>query len=258
MNLKTALGVHSGEVIAIIGAGGKTTLMFSLAQELLTPSQLVITTTTTKIYPPNSKETCLVGFIQEKSNLKNLLDQCQDLPHVTLVSQYLKEKRKLAGISPEVISQLKRFSEVENILIEADGAARRPFKAPRFPYEPVVPSCTDKVIVMMGAEVIGKPLTSEYVFRWEIASKLSELAWGKPLTIEAIQKILLHPQGLLATSPSQAEIILWINKLDLQEDYASVCSLAEKILSSPQSPIQKVVLGQLKKANSIVRVMEKI
>lgn len=258
MNLKTALGVRSGEVIAIIGAGGKTTLMFSLAQELLTSSALVITTTTTKIYPPSSDETCLVGFIQEESNLKNLLAQCQNLPHITLVSQYLKEKRKLAGISPKVVDQLKQFSEVKNVLVEADGAARRPFKAPRLPYEPVVPSCVDKVIVMMGAEVIGKPLTSEYVFRWEIASQLSGLAWGKPLTIEAIQKILLHPQGPLATSPSQAEIVLWINKLDLQENYMSVCSLAEKILSSSQSPIQKVVLGQLKKANSVVRVMEKV
>ncbi len=40
------------ELITLVGAGGKTTLMFALARELLTGHKKIITTTTTKIYPP--------------------------------------------------------------------------------------------------------------------------------------------------------------------------------------------------------------
>ena len=40
------------ELITLVGAGGKTTLMFALANELLAGHKKIITTTTTKIYPP--------------------------------------------------------------------------------------------------------------------------------------------------------------------------------------------------------------
>ena len=50
MELAKALDVRKG-VTAIIGAGGKTTLLLALARELAQSARVIITTTT-HIYPP--------------------------------------------------------------------------------------------------------------------------------------------------------------------------------------------------------------
>ena len=52
-----ALGLQAREVISLVGAGGKTTLMFRLAKELLLSGKRVVTTTTTKILEPTPEET---------------------------------------------------------------------------------------------------------------------------------------------------------------------------------------------------------
>ncbi|MCK7504559.1 MAG: hypothetical protein MZV70_11045 [Desulfobacterales bacterium] len=47
-----ALLLHGGGVVSLVGAGGKTSLMYRLARELAGTGQAVLTTTTTRIYPP--------------------------------------------------------------------------------------------------------------------------------------------------------------------------------------------------------------
>ena len=51
MELAKALDVRKG-VTAIIGAGGKTTLLLALARELAQAARVIVTTTT-HIYPPD-------------------------------------------------------------------------------------------------------------------------------------------------------------------------------------------------------------
>ena len=48
-DLFSALALGQREHVALVGGGGKTTLMFALAGELLQAGKKVITTTTTKI-----------------------------------------------------------------------------------------------------------------------------------------------------------------------------------------------------------------
>ena len=57
ITLKEAFAIHHGEVISLVGGGGKTTLMFALAQELASVGELVITTTTAKIFEPLPSQT---------------------------------------------------------------------------------------------------------------------------------------------------------------------------------------------------------
>ena len=47
MRLKRALGPERGEVVSLVGAGGKTTTMFRLSDELASDGWKVISTTTT-------------------------------------------------------------------------------------------------------------------------------------------------------------------------------------------------------------------
>ena len=50
MQLSHALRIHPKEVVVLVGGGGKTTLMFRLADELAASGRRVVTTMTTRIF----------------------------------------------------------------------------------------------------------------------------------------------------------------------------------------------------------------
>ena len=56
VSLRDALMLGEGGVISLVGAGGKTSLMFRLAHELEKAGERVLTTTTTKIYEPSADQ----------------------------------------------------------------------------------------------------------------------------------------------------------------------------------------------------------
>ena len=100
LNLIDALSLNNREIIALVGGGGKTTLMFALARELSSQGHRVITTTTTKIMEPTPQETpqlLLVGGGEDGPDLiRQLLEKYR---HVTLASERL-DSCKLRGVSP--------------------------------------------------------------------------------------------------------------------------------------------------------------
>jgi hypothetical protein len=59
-SLCRGLALGKNGVISLVGAGGKTSLMFRLAHELSASGDTVLTTTTTKIYPPAGQSKCLI------------------------------------------------------------------------------------------------------------------------------------------------------------------------------------------------------
>ena len=66
------------------------------------------------------------------------------------------------GVPPDWIGGLA--AEVDLVVVEADGAAGKPLTAPRA-YEPVIPAATDLLVPVVGADVIGAPLTPERVLQ---------------------------------------------------------------------------------------------
>ena len=63
LDLVGAFGIEAGEIISLVGAGGKTTLMYNLAKELTRQHSYAITTTTTKIWPPSPAESPYIFFL---------------------------------------------------------------------------------------------------------------------------------------------------------------------------------------------------
>jgi probable selenium-dependent hydroxylase accessory protein YqeC len=87
-------------------------------------------------------------------------------------------------------------------------------------------------------------LSEENVFRSEIASKLTGLSLGKPISAEAIVTLILHPSGITRGSPEQARIIPVINKTDLPADLSDARDIACKILKANHPQVDRVVLSQ--------------
>ncbi|MEA2085772.1 MAG: selenium cofactor biosynthesis protein YqeC [Chloroflexota bacterium] len=254
MTLKEALGIKPGEVISLVGGGGKTTLMFALARELTSSGNRVITTTTTKILEPLSSETPLLLLeADEREMIRRLLQNLADYGHITLARERLASG-KLRGISPELVVELARLNRVSCIIVEADGAAQRSLKAPNLT-EPVIPDATSLVIPVVGIDALGCRLTGENVFRPELVSKLLGLPLGEVISAESIAFLVTHPRGIIKGSPGGARIIPFINKVDLDRGLSRGRELAGRILAMRHPRIKRVVLGQVQSPEPVMEVV---
>lgn len=194
-------------VTAIIGGGGKTTLLYRLAQEL-SKDHSVIVATSTHIFPPDH-----IPCVLRTGKVRGAV--CVGTPcengKLTAPAQSFEELARLA----------------DYVLVEADGAARRPLKAHE-KHEPVIPPNADQVISVVGASGIGAPVEAA-VHRPAVFSALSgEAKTAAPEAIAAVlTKERLHDRVL-------------INQADTPERLAAAKELAA-LLSCP------VVIASLQK-----------
>ena len=257
VGLKEAFNIHRGDIVSLVGAGGKTALMLALAQELAAAGESVITTTTTRIFDWQASGACLILETDEKRMLDLLRQELKKHRHITLARERLLLEGKLKGISPELVARLAELEQIAYIIVEADGAARKPLKAPNAT-EPVIPQNTSLVIPIVGIDALGSRLTGENVFRPEIVSQLTGLPLGSVISADAITTLMTHTEGMIKGSPAHARITPLINKMDLEKGLATAENLASKILERRHPQIERVVLGQVQSPEPVVEVIQAI
>ena len=127
-----------GGVISLVGAGGKTSLMFRLANELALAGQSVLTTTTTKIYVPLTQQSANLILCKSVSRMLEMAQAAlEEQQHITAAAEKLPDQGKLRGFTPADVQDIWNSNQFRWIIVEADGAAGRPLKAPG-EHEPVV------------------------------------------------------------------------------------------------------------------------
>jgi probable selenium-dependent hydroxylase accessory protein YqeC len=244
-SLREALSPTAYEHVALVGGGGKTSLMFSLAEEFRIAGEQVITSTTTKVWHHQAMRAPRVVYT---GTLRPWKDQLKEglagFRHV-FVGRCVLESGKVDGISPSVSDHMFKDFEVDYLLVEADGAAGLPVKAPAA-HEPVIPASATMVVAVMGLEAVNSPLSSEVVFRLDETKKITGLATGMPLTPTALSRLFLHPEGLFREAPRAARRIAFLNKLDLLDGDEDSLELAGLILADPRSRISRVIIGSVK------------
>jgi molybdenum cofactor cytidylyltransferase len=252
MNLSYALRVNSGNIIALVGGGGKTTAMFRLADEL-SPRLRVLTTTSTRIFAAQIKRSpAHVTFSPTQESLADLLPQLDAAiaryGQVLLIGQADPVSGKAFGLPPQLVDKLAATGHFDVILNEADGARMRPFKAPA-EHEPVIPASTTLVVPVVGLDILGQPLTDDTVHRAQLVSRLSGAAIGRPVTIDTVAAVLGHPQGGLKNIPTLARVTPVLNKLD-RSNLPAAAELATRLLAYEQ--IDSVAIGAVQAADSPV------
>ncbi|MGI5876917.1 MAG: selenium cofactor biosynthesis protein YqeC, partial [Dethiobacteria bacterium] len=117
--------------VALVGAGGKTTTIHTLAGELVSTGARVVITTSTKMHPPEDRK-LLAGTAEEAAAiLKNRPFAYAGIPC---------NARKMTGLPEAEFEKLLAIADC--VLVEADGARKRPLKMTAT-YEPVVPDRAD-------------------------------------------------------------------------------------------------------------------
>ncbi len=243
--LSESLGLGVKEVISLVGAGGKTTLMFRLARELVLRGKRVVTTTTTKILEPSREESPCLFVDSENERIKKFIgEQLSYYRHITIAQERL-ESGKLKGFSSAFVTELSGSEQIEYLIVEADGAAGHPVKAPR-EGEPVIPSNTTLVVALAGVDGMEVELREENIFRSEHASRLTGLPLGSQMTDEALAILITHPDGIFRGAPTLSRVVVFLNKVDILNGMEKGKRIARKILNQRHLQIERIVLGQLK------------
>jgi len=253
-SLTESLDIKAREVISLVGAGGKTTLMFRLAKELFLRGRKVVTTTTTKILEPAPGETGSLFVDSDEERIKDFVRSHLGRYHRITAARERLDSGKLRGVSPDLVDELCRFREVEVVIVEADGAAGRPVKAPR-EHEPVIPTSTTLIVAILGVDGLGMKLSEKDVFQPERISKITGIPMGERLTDEAMATLVTHPEGIFKGTPPSARVIAFLNKVDIPNGVAKAESIAHKILGKKHERIERVVLGQLKSEPPVAEVI---
>jgi len=252
--LKESLGLKAREVISLVGAGGKTTLMFRLAKELVLYGKNVVTTTTTKILEPVSGETAFLFIDPDEVKIKQFVRyHLPQYHHVTIARERL-ESGKLKGVSSSLVNDLWSLPEIDYMIIEADGAAGRPVKAPR-ENEPVIPTNTTLVVAILGVEGVERELNEENVFQAGRVSKMTGIPMGGRMNDEAMAVLMTHPEGIFRGTPLSSRVVVFLNKVDILNGVEKAKGIALKIFEKKHPQIERIILGQLKNELPVAEVI---
>ena len=201
MDIFALLGVEKG-VTALIGGGGKTTLIYTLAEELRRHGTVIVTTSThiqrPEQYPVLTAADDVAAALAAHGA-------------VCVAAETAEGKLCAPPLSFETLARLADF-----VLVEADGSKRLPLKA-HAPHEPVIPANARQTVYVVGADGFGRPIR-QVCHRPERYAALCGAAEDDTVT-PALEAAVLHAEGY-------ADGWVYINKVETPEDWRNAEALA--------------------------------
>ncbi len=189
-NLASALRIKPG-ITAIIGSGGKSTLLKTLGLELMRAGGRVLLCTTTHMFPvagvPWDGSSRRLDAAPWKPGALHVpgctCEACAGLARGSICQAGVLDPKtgKLSSPTEPLDELAQRF---DYVLAEADGSKRLPLKA-HATWEPVIPADTANVIWVVGASGLGRPV-DEVVHRPEL---FCERCGCKPTDIATPERV---------------------------------------------------------------------
>lgn len=203
MDISALLEVEMG-ITALIGGGGKTTLMYTMAEELRRRGTVLVTTST-HIQRPEQYPTLLTA------DAAAVTAALATHGVVCVAGETAEGKLCAPALSFELLAALADF-----VLVEADGSKRLPQKA-HAPHEPVIPPNTCRTVYVVGADGFGHPIR-QVCHRPERYAALCGAAEDDIVT-PALEAAVLHAEGYDTGW-------VYINKVETPSDWANAETLA--------------------------------
>lgn len=219
-NLASTLKIEPG-ITAIIGSGGKSTLLKTLGLELMRAGGRVLLCTTTHMFPvagvPWDGSSRRLGAAPWKPGALHVpgctCEACAGMSRGSICQAGVldPETGKLSAPAEPLNELAQRF---DYVLAEADGSKRLPLKA-HAAWEPVIPAVTANVVWIVGALGLGKPI-NEAVHRPELFCERCGCELTDIATPERVAQVLNAELRML--NLSNARIML--NQVDTLSDPA--------------------------------------
>jgi probable selenium-dependent hydroxylase accessory protein YqeC len=172
------LDISEGSVAAVVGCGGKTSLIELVASRL--KGTKVLISPTTKMFPVEvDGADCLGVFNGESGKLE------------AFPRQVLKDMVPRYGVT----------------LLEADGSKGLPAKG-WLESEPVVPRYCTHTVGVVTLKAIGNPAAPHIVHRLPEFLRLTGLREGEPVTAEALAAMVCAPGGMFKNSAGRRYLVV--------------------------------------------------
>ena len=246
-SLASVLEIQSGDIVALVGGGGKTSLLFALAEQLAAQGLRALCTTTTKMMVPSVPADCDVCILGEslEAACGQVLTAFEAGPatRVVLAKGFAAPHGKDAGSNRRVDGiptlwprALLEAGACDVVLVEADGARRLPFKAPA-QHEPVLPDTAHIVVAVAGVDALGRPLAEDFVCRAHVIAALTDEQPGIDIDADMMGTVL-GSRTVWKVPSSVRTFAACVNKVDTEENAVQ----AEIILESALEPEHNVGL----------------
>ena len=249
MKLAEAFDLQDGDIVAFVGAGGKTSALVGLGTELEAAGRRVLATTTTRIGRDQ-----LDAMPACKTFPSAMSPALIETSRFTFVYDHLSADKAI-GLRRDQFSQLIACVAFDFCLVEADGARMLPLKAPKA-HEPVIPPQTTLVVPMLSLSALGKPLTEDNVYNAGFIAERYGYRLGDPVRPEWLARLLQDDAMLLKSVPAGARVIPLLNQTPRRGHlYKGACQIADQVMhaqSRLDAPrICKVVIGCLRDPDPI-------
>jgi probable selenium-dependent hydroxylase accessory protein YqeC len=232
--LTCAIGATGRQLVAFVGAGGKTAALQRLCAEFAAQADRILATTTTAM------------FAQQLTSLGPLLIQDEDeAPLATRAGEALRnssvvtvarsraEGQKVKGLAPAEVDALWRAGIASSVVVEADGSRGLPLKA-FGEAEPQLPSTTTTVVVVAGLDALGKPLNESHVHRARLLLPLLDAAEGDALTPRIFAAALALQVARVRALTPEARVVVLLNKAESEHLTESGTAVGADLLTAAQ------------------------
>jgi len=183
-------------IAAVIGCGGKTTFIKSLAHEFR--HKKVLITPSTKIFPMNDEDIVLCATLPEcLSHIPANGIQCLGILN--------KQTGKLQALPMMVLEEM--VTHYDLVLLEADGSNGLPCKG-WLPDEPVIPPFCTHSIGIVTLQALGKPADGDSVLRLPEFLQLTGLRHGEVITFQTMIDMVCAANGMFHNSTGRQWLLV--------------------------------------------------
>lgn len=218
------------KVICLVGAGGKTTIMYELATKYAGLGKKVVVTTSTHIWEPKN---CYARNIAEARTLWQA--GCY-----AVAGQREASTGKLVCLIEDELKQYE--AEADVVLLESDGAKSKPCKVPRAGEPVILPEC-DTVIGVVGMDALGCSIESTCFRVAEVCALLGVTA-EHVLTEADLVSILLSEEGTRKAVGTRKYYVV-LNKCDNAALFKKAAIIKELLISQRMKKEQIIIRGDL-------------
>jgi probable selenium-dependent hydroxylase accessory protein YqeC len=240
MDLVEALAADG--LVCAVGAGGKKTTLYALAARI--DRAVVTATVRIPIFDGH------VARVAVTDDPVTAVDATDDWP-LGVVPEREREDRYL-GYDTATVGELAE-SDTDAVLVKADGARMRQFKAPD-DREPQLPGRTDTVVPVASARAVGEPLSEDVVHRVDRVARLTGLDPGDRIEPGDVAAVLASDRGGHKDVPAGATVVPLVNMVDDADLEAVGREIAGAV--HDRADVPRVVLSQMTAQDPVVAVVE--
>jgi len=233
MKLHEILKLNEFKNISLVGAGGKTTFINKITDELRKKKMILVSSTASFIEPDVTAYDFIDYSYGRDYDFKGI-----KRPGIYIIGITKSQEDLLVGLSVEQVDKLA--IDFDNSIIECEYANGRPLKGFR-DFEPIIPKTTDLTVGIIDIHSLGILVNSNNIHHLDKFIELTGSKIGSLVTINDLKEVINNEKALFKKAVGKR--VLFINKVETEMDKA-LCEKLTKVIDKKR--LNLIIEGSLK------------